>query len=112
MPIYRRKSWTVEAMQLTEKNGQEVATWCGGVYVKDPKASDPTDVAHFVRVPAIGGEFRLSRLEYLVKGTDGRFSKLSSGSFEHDFEPVTTRRSPRQVGVKDPLGSDYDDIEG
>lgn len=40
MTLYRKEPIVVEAMQLTETNGAEIAEWCGGEHVQNPNGFD------------------------------------------------------------------------
>lgn len=51
--FYSRKSFIVEAIQVTEENLQEVATWCGGevqTTSRPQKGSDEKESADFIKV--------------------------------------------------------------
>ena len=100
MEQYRTRGVTVEAVQLTAENVQEVADWCGGFIVKEQDSVDRTKFYAGINVPLPHGRERLSEGQFLVKNGDAfeiwgetvftaRFER-----FEFDFNEVAYKRDP------------------
>lgn len=85
---YRRKNRqrTVQAIQVTQKNGSEVEAWCGGESYDVGMAPGLT---HHVDVP-VAGTFRRARAivgHYVIKSNDC-FYILSAEGFAAWYESI------------------------
>lgn len=96
---YRHKSTPVEAVQLTRKNVNEVAKWCGGKVVERVKPGDPSDVYIALDLPSTGEPIRAETFhwsthdgrkynggEYVVRDDNGAFHAVSPVDFEAEYE--------------------------
>ena len=82
--LYRRIPYLVEAMCLTEDNGDEVAAWCGGrydrrgIYIEVPQA----DPYHYdIAIPG----------EYVVRGIHNEFYVVKPNHFEAGYQPINRK---------------------
>lgn len=82
---FKRKSVEVEARQLTEENVSELAHWVAGLAVKE---LDPfTHEEHVaLNMPTLEGVVRVSKGDYVVRTSDGEFSRCSERTFQETFE--------------------------
>lgn len=62
-----------EARNLTEKNAQELAHWCGGRVVKEHDALDHGSWTPGINVPVRDGVQRASVGDTIIRGNDGKF---------------------------------------
>ena len=98
---YRKKPVEIEAMQLTRENVAEVAAWCGGRVVEDPKPSDPTDVYVALDIPTLEGVMRAETFhsstwdgrryrggDFVIRGVQGEFYPCKPDIFDATYEPV------------------------
>lgn len=77
----------IDAVKVTKENYENVAEWCGGRTVYDPKSSDPTDVYLAVDVPTLSGVRRADIGEYVVR-EGNRFYPLSAEYFERKYRAI------------------------
>jgi hypothetical protein len=85
--LFRKVDALVEAMQLSEDNVFEVCEWSGG---EDTRPDDGNvHVAH-IRVGIKPDHQIVSVGDWLVKHTDGRFSRYRSSTFAEKFELADT----------------------
>jgi hypothetical protein len=85
---YRKKPVVIAAMELCRDNPDDVAAWCGGRSIHDPKASDPTDVYVGVDIPTLEGVMRASVGDYVIRGVKGEFYPCKPDIFGATYEPV------------------------
>ena len=90
---YRRAPKIVDAMRVyaDELVMSEVARWCGGAAKSETKASDHTDVAHWIEVPTLRGVVKARPGKYIVKDADGRFFVWDRRAFDAEYERVGLR---------------------
>ena len=82
---YQRKQTTVEAVQLTSDNADEVAVWCGGQVVMEVNPeTDRSNVG--INVPTYLGPVRCSEGGFILKNARGRFEAQPFFSFTGEFE--------------------------
>lgn len=82
---YTTRPDEVDAIQLTRENIEEVAVWCGGEIITEPKASDPSDVYMALTVPRANGPIDAQVGFYVLKNARGRFEVNSPEIFEKKF---------------------------
>jgi hypothetical protein len=87
---YRKKPVEVEAVLFYggPANGKIAAEWCGGRYVEEAKASDPTYVASWIEIPTLEGVMRASRGDYIIRGVRGEFYPCKPDIFLETYEAV------------------------
>lgn len=89
LSAYQRKSFTVEAVQVTQENMREVAKWCGGTIAQTP------DKKFYVALNvANNGPRRIFRAYmgyWVVLAMGGRFMVYPDKSFNATFEPEKPR---------------------
>jgi hypothetical protein len=88
---FKTKVKVESAIKLTHDNLDDAADWCGGMVVSDSKASDPTDVYRYVKVPSIYGPLTAEIGSYIVKDDHGRFRIEVAEDYEETMEPFVTR---------------------
>ena len=74
-------------MPLTNVNGEELATWCGGEYHKH--LMDGEFIAHpdpFIRIPTLEGTMVASVGDYVIKGVNGEFYPCKPDIFHKTYE--------------------------
>lgn len=84
----RRPAGEVEAMKLTQRNGAEVAEWCGGESFDVGMAPGLT---HHVNVPApkragVGPVARAKPGDYIRRSEAGHFAVMSGRRFDAFYE--------------------------
>lgn len=62
-----------EARNLTERNAEELARWCGGRLVREHDALDHSQSAPGINVPVIDGVERASVGDTIIRRNDGKF---------------------------------------
>ena len=88
---YRKKPVVIEAMRFDVSSRRamtEVARWCGGRIVSEAKASDRTDVAHWLNIPTLEGVMKASPGDYIIRGVQGEFYPCKPNIFEDTYEAV------------------------
>jgi len=66
---------SAEARTLTEKNGQELADWCGGILVAEHDALDHSKTYPGINLPLeTGGVGRASVGDTIIKTNTGGFT--------------------------------------
>ena len=89
---YRKRPARVTAVLVQEGEPMEkAARWCGGAAKSETKASDHTDVAHWIEVPTLRGVVKARPGEYIVKDADGRFFVWERRAFDAEYERVGLR---------------------
>ena len=85
---YSKKPVVIEAMRFyaDELVMVEVARWCGGRIGSEAKASDHTDVAHWIDIPTLEGVMKASPGDYIIKGVRGEFYPCKPDIFEATYE--------------------------
>lgn len=80
----RRPSGSVEAVKLTQRNGAEVAAWCGGESFDVGMAPG---LCHHVEVPHPDGSYVWAKPgDYIRKNEAGAFAVLSAARFASLWE--------------------------
>ena len=88
MPHYRKKPITIEARQLTENNGREIAAWCGGTYYKDePLGRRGRPV---IEINTLEGLHQAAVGDWIIKGVKGEFYPCKPDIFDATYEPEET----------------------
>lgn len=86
---YRKKPVEIEAIELTGPNAmQRAVKWCGGRYYYEVKASDPSDVEHWVHIPTLEGLKTAFRGDFIVKGEEGEFYPCKPYNFAATYEEI------------------------
>lgn len=85
---YSRISYEVQAMHLTTETIDQVAVWTGGKVVQTNNTS-PTFLL-FPNIDEPRGVVEAQPGDYVVKGTDGRFTRVKAETFLRDFEVKVT----------------------
>jgi len=93
---FTRKTFNVEAIQVTAENMQEVAEWCGGT-LKDardlPRYNTSTTAVWYIRVPVVLSKAKTYRpnqafiSSWVVKTGQG-FSVYTKKGFGVSFQPT------------------------
>lgn len=79
-----RRDVSVNAIQLTEENSQQVADWCAGRLVEETDLDG--NVLIGVNVPTLTGTIRVGVGDYVVQNANGYFQPWSKNIFESTFE--------------------------
>lgn len=85
---YRKKPVVIEAELLSSLNGRMISDWCGGRSQSEAKASDPTDVTHWLDIPTLEGVMRANVGDYIIRGVKGEFYPCKPDIFEATYEPA------------------------
>lgn len=70
---YTTRPDQIEAVQLSRENIEELAVWCGGDIIREPKSSDPSDVYLALTVPRVNGPLDAQIGDFVIKNARGRF---------------------------------------
>lgn len=79
---YQRKTFPVQAIQITPENIFEIAAWCGGVVYK----SDRLRISLKEVTPR--PKMATAYVGHWILKTSQTFAVYSDKSFQHSFEPV------------------------
>jgi hypothetical protein len=79
---YRKKPLVIEAKQLTEGNGEELASWCGGTFHPTIKPGYSSSL----RIPTLEGVMTAELGDWIIKGVKGEFYPCKPGIFEASYE--------------------------
>jgi hypothetical protein len=88
MTKYRKKPVVIDAFQFTPLNCEDVANWCGGRYVEETKAGDPTDVYRALKIPTLEGVMTAALGDWIIRGVHGEFYPCKPDIFEQTYEKV------------------------
>lgn len=90
MGFYRKKPVTVEAIQWTGKNTEEILKW-----YKDAELEVQTEAINNVSytyinlyINTLEGRMKASKGDYIVKGVNGEFYPCKPDIFEKTYEEV------------------------
>ncbi|QBZ73610.1 hypothetical protein SEA_ROSAASANTEWAA_46 [Streptomyces phage RosaAsantewaa] len=91
---YARKSFTVDAVQVTEENIRDVATWCGGTVAK--KLDDTGRL--YIKLERVNVSYKRRTMAFvgdwvLVSSTG--FKIYENKSFKGVFEPIDLTASQK-----------------
>lgn len=88
MGFYRKKPVTVEAIQWTGKNTEEILKWC-----KDAELEVQTEAINNVSytyinlyINTLEGRMTASEGDYIVKGVNGEYYPCKPDIFEKTYE--------------------------
>lgn len=86
LSTYRRKTFTVSAIQVTEENIRRVATWCGGTVAK---TLDDRGQLYICKPnsPQFARSISKAYIGYWVVRSNTRYRIYSNESFMATFEP-------------------------
>jgi hypothetical protein len=87
MKLFTTRSTTVEAVQLSPDNIDEVADWCNGVVIKEQDAVDRDKFYVALNIPTLDGNRRASQGQYVVRGNGG-FKVMGQTMFESMYQSV------------------------
>jgi len=74
--LYQKRPVLVEARQLTDANGLELADWCDGSY-------------HTVLIiHTLEGDHRAEVGDWIIKGVEGEFYPCKPDIFEKTYKPA------------------------
>jgi len=62
-----------EARNLTDKNAEELARWCGGRLAREHDALDHSQSTLGINVPVVDGVQRASVGDTIIRRNDGKF---------------------------------------
>lgn len=79
---YRSKRITIEAMQNTKENHDELVKWVGPAFVE--RTWDPVSVA----MNNEHGVVVCEKNDWVIKGTRGEFYPIKNEAFEEKYEAV------------------------
>jgi hypothetical protein len=79
VPLYRKRPVTVEAIEWTGDNTQEMAAFAGDAYV------DRAGAAH---IATLEGDMRATVGDFIIKGVQGEFYPCKPDIFAATYEPV------------------------
>lgn len=85
---YSRIPYEVQAINVAAENLDAIARWTGGKVVQTNNTSPA-----FLMIPNVDeprGVFEAYAGDFVVKGTDGRFSRIKHDLFISDFEVKVT----------------------
>ncbi len=88
MPVYKhaKDGELVNAEQLTQENGNQLAQWCEGVLVQEIDPFDSERTFNGINVPTANGAKRCSLGDYIVKDELNWFYVVARYEFEHTYE--------------------------
>ncbi len=81
MPLFRKKSIIIEAIQFTGHNDKECLDFC-------PIARDPIDRMPNLIIPTLEGDMLCNVGDWIIKGTAGEFYPCKPDIFDTVYEPV------------------------
>ena len=81
MPKFRKKPVVIEARQLTDANGEELAAWCSGDLMRR--------AYYGVAVPTLEGNMIASEGDWIIRGIKGEFYPCKPDIFAATYEEVT-----------------------
>lgn len=76
-------------MALARDNVDDVARWCGGRPVHEPKPSDPSDVFVALDIPTLEGTMRAQVGDVVIRGVRGEFYPCKPDIFADTYDAVT-----------------------
>lgn len=79
---YRKKPVEIEARLFTKGHGDEIASWCGGMY-GDHFADGPC-----VSITTLEGVMRALPGDWIIRGVHGEFYPCKPDIFEAIYEPA------------------------
>jgi len=83
---YDKVPETVEAVQLTAENIDEVAKWCGGRKFGHIKPGFPTEVTYILYLSGNAGPIAVNMGDYVLRHErKSRFEPRNASSFEHNY---------------------------
>lgn len=80
-PMYRKRPVTIEAIQLTPLNLEEIEEFVGGDLAIHPEGG--------VVIATLEGAMRASIGDYIIKGVQGEFYPCKPDIFAKTYEGVT-----------------------
>jgi len=81
MAFYRKKPVTIEAIQWTGDNTNEILNFGTNSVYKVPECHD-------LIIHTLEGDMKASEGDYIIKGVDGEFYACKPGIFEKTYEKV------------------------
>jgi hypothetical protein len=89
MKKYRKRPVVIEATQLTEENGQEIARWCNGLWcMLKTTTGQPGKGFPFLLIPTLEGDMEARPGDFIIEGINGEFYPCKPDIFEKTYEPV------------------------
>ena len=90
---FTKRPVTIEAIQLTQANADDVAAWCGG----------RIEYTHRVafKIPTLEGEMEAQEGDWIICGVHGEFYHCKPDIFEATYQPAAEHTSPEQSDITD-----------
>lgn len=88
MPKFRKNPVVIEAQQLGETNGEELAQWCGGRYKRLIGRGDRGEDLSNIVIPTLEGDHRADLGDWIIKGVKGEFYPCKPDIFDATYESV------------------------
>lgn len=99
MAKYTKKPVTIEAMQLTKENVQEVLTWCNshGIIASSEELSDELIG---VSIRTLEGTMLANINDYIIKGVKGEFYPCKPDIFKATYNEATDKRWDAETAIE------------
>ena len=76
--LFTKKPVTVEAVQLTQANADDVAQWCGGRIVYTHRVA--------FEIPTLEGVMEAQEGDWIIRGVQGEFYPCKPDIFAQSYE--------------------------
>ena len=83
MAKYRKKPVTIEAIQYTGRNYDELKRFCGGVEIIYDLLNK------CIYIPTLEGDMKASERDFIIKGVNGEYYPCKPDIFEKTYESVS-----------------------
>lgn len=88
MPTFKKKPVEIEARRLYPDKVEDIAHWCGGGFVREIDALDPSKTFVGINVPTPDGPKRAQEGDWIVKDQYGAFYIMKPAIFQMTYEDV------------------------
>lgn len=88
MKKYRKKPVEIEAVQVTQRNGEEIESWIGAS-AKSYDVGMAPGMTHHIDIDTLEGTMRADVGDWIIKGVKGEFYPCKPDIFEATYEEVT-----------------------
>lgn len=86
--LFRKRPVVIQALRFSRDRPEDVALWCGGRVIGQPKPSDPSDVYVALEIPTLEGVMRAEHGDWIIRGVKGEFYPCKPDIFDATYEPV------------------------
>lgn len=99
MAKYTKKPVTIEAMQLTKENVQEVLTWCNSHSII-ASSEELSDELIGVSIRTLEGTMLANINDYIIKGVQGEFYPCKPDIFKATYNEATDKRWDAETAIE------------